>query len=235
MAQLAEITADFATARELELHGHRVTYRTAGSGPVVLLVHGIAGSSEKWGDMAPILAERYTVIAPDLLGHGAVRQAARRLLARRLRERRARPPDRPRPRARHGRRPLARRRHRDAVRLPVPRALRAARRSSRAAASAARCTRCCAPRRCRAPSSSCRCSLASAVLGLGGAAGRIPRAASGCAPARTSPRSPAASRRSPTPRPAGAFLHTVRAVIDPDGQRVSAADRLYLAEHAARR
>ena len=70
MAQLAEITADFATARELELHGHRVTYRTAGSGPVVLLVHGIAGSSEQWGDVAPILAEGYTVVAPDLLGHG---------------------------------------------------------------------------------------------------------------------------------------------------------------------
>src|SRR6478752_9354471 len=70
MAQLAEITADFASARELELHGHRVTYRTAGSGPVVLLVHGIAGSSEQWGDVAPILAEGYTVVAPDLLGHG---------------------------------------------------------------------------------------------------------------------------------------------------------------------
>jgi pimeloyl-ACP methyl ester carboxylesterase len=70
MARLAEITSDFATAREIELHGHRVTYRTAGSGPVVLLVHGIAGSSEQWGDVAPILAEGYTVLAPDLLGHG---------------------------------------------------------------------------------------------------------------------------------------------------------------------
>src|SRR3954454_13748413 len=70
MARLAEITSDFAAAHEIELHGHRVTYRTAGSGPVVLLVHGIAGSSEQWGDVAPILAEGYTVVAPDLLGHG---------------------------------------------------------------------------------------------------------------------------------------------------------------------
>jgi pimeloyl-ACP methyl ester carboxylesterase len=70
MARLAEVDADFATEQELLLHGHRVSYRTAGSGPVVLLVHGIAGNSEQWADVAPILAEDYTVVAPDLLGHG---------------------------------------------------------------------------------------------------------------------------------------------------------------------
>jgi pimeloyl-ACP methyl ester carboxylesterase len=70
MARLAEVTTDFATAHHLVLHGHRVSYRTAGSGPVVLLVHGIAGTSEQWADVAPILAEDYTVVAPDLLGHG---------------------------------------------------------------------------------------------------------------------------------------------------------------------
>jgi pimeloyl-ACP methyl ester carboxylesterase len=52
------------------LHGHRVTYRVAGSGPVVVLVHGIAGTSEQWDQVAPLLAERFTVVAPDLLGHG---------------------------------------------------------------------------------------------------------------------------------------------------------------------
>jgi pimeloyl-ACP methyl ester carboxylesterase len=54
----------------LTLHGHDVTYRTAGSGPVLLLLHGIANSSETWRHVAPRLAERFTVIAPDLLGHG---------------------------------------------------------------------------------------------------------------------------------------------------------------------
>ena len=58
------------TASEVVLHGHRITYRTAGSGPVLLLVHGIAGSSATWDDVLPWLAERYTVVAPDLLGHG---------------------------------------------------------------------------------------------------------------------------------------------------------------------
>jgi pimeloyl-ACP methyl ester carboxylesterase len=70
MARLAEVSTDFSIAREIELHGHHVSYRTAGSGPVVLLVHGIAGTCEQWADVAPILAETHTVIAPDLLGHG---------------------------------------------------------------------------------------------------------------------------------------------------------------------
>ena len=55
---------------ELELHGQRVSYRTAGSGPALLLLHGIANSSETWARVAPLLSERFTVIAPDLLGHG---------------------------------------------------------------------------------------------------------------------------------------------------------------------
>jgi len=58
------------TANELSLHGHRVSYRTGGSGPALLLLHGITNSSETWESVAPRLAERFTVIAPDLLGHG---------------------------------------------------------------------------------------------------------------------------------------------------------------------
>ena len=55
---------------EMTLHGQRVSYRTAGSGPALLLLHGIANSSETWARVAPLLSERFTVIAPDLLGHG---------------------------------------------------------------------------------------------------------------------------------------------------------------------
>jgi pimeloyl-ACP methyl ester carboxylesterase len=55
---------------EMTLHGQRVSYRTAGSGPPLLLLHGIANSSETWARVAPLLSERFTVIAPDLLGHG---------------------------------------------------------------------------------------------------------------------------------------------------------------------
>ena len=56
---------------EVVLHGHRVSYRTAGEGEsVVLLIHGITGSAAQWDQVVPLLAERYTVVAPDLLGHG---------------------------------------------------------------------------------------------------------------------------------------------------------------------
>ena len=54
----------------VKVHGRDVAYRSAGDGPVVVLVHGIAGSSTTWEGVLPRLAEHYTVIAPDLLGHG---------------------------------------------------------------------------------------------------------------------------------------------------------------------
>src|SRR3712207_2204342 len=55
---------------QLDLHGHRAIYRIAGSGPPVVLVHGMVNSSRHWQDVAMRLAERYTVVAPDLIGHG---------------------------------------------------------------------------------------------------------------------------------------------------------------------
>jgi pimeloyl-ACP methyl ester carboxylesterase len=54
----------------IELHGHRVAYRRVGSGPVVLLIHGIAGTSALWDTLVPALARSWTVVAPDLPGHG---------------------------------------------------------------------------------------------------------------------------------------------------------------------
>src|ERR1700730_907467 len=56
--------------RELTIHGHRISYRMGGGGPVIVLVHGITSSAETWNAVAPVLAERFTVVAPDLLGHG---------------------------------------------------------------------------------------------------------------------------------------------------------------------
>src|SRR3954467_12037855 len=55
---------------QIELHGHRVIYRIAGDGPPVVLIHGMVNSSKHWEEVALRLAERYTVVAPDLLGHG---------------------------------------------------------------------------------------------------------------------------------------------------------------------
>lgn len=65
--------------RSILLHGHELVYREAGAPaagepvdgrPVLLLVHGMAGSSATWKAVLPRLGERYHVIAPDLPGHG---------------------------------------------------------------------------------------------------------------------------------------------------------------------
>jgi pimeloyl-ACP methyl ester carboxylesterase len=59
--------------RHIDIHGHRVGYRGGGNpdGPVIVLIHGMAGNSSTWRRVMPALAEHFTVIAPDLLGHGA--------------------------------------------------------------------------------------------------------------------------------------------------------------------
>ena len=57
-------------AWQVELHGHRVIYRIAGNGPPVVLIHGMVNSSRHWEAVALRLATDYTVIAPDLIGHG---------------------------------------------------------------------------------------------------------------------------------------------------------------------
>lgn len=59
-----------SSQQQIELHGHPVTYHRMGAGPAVLLIHGITSSSRTWRTVMPALAEQYTVIAPDLLGHG---------------------------------------------------------------------------------------------------------------------------------------------------------------------
>jgi pimeloyl-ACP methyl ester carboxylesterase len=47
-----------------------VSYLAGGEGPVLVLVHGIASNSGAWRDVLPWLARHFTVVAPDLLGHG---------------------------------------------------------------------------------------------------------------------------------------------------------------------
>jgi pimeloyl-ACP methyl ester carboxylesterase len=55
---------------QVTLHGHEVGFQAAGSGPLLVLLHGITSTSDAWRDVMPRLAERYTVVAPDLIGHG---------------------------------------------------------------------------------------------------------------------------------------------------------------------
>ena len=57
--------------RTMMLHNRPVAYLQEGSGPVLLLIHGMAGSYENWREVIEPLARGHTVVAPDLPGHGA--------------------------------------------------------------------------------------------------------------------------------------------------------------------
>lgn len=57
-------------ARVATVHGRSVGFTEAGEGPVLLLIHGMAGTCESWREVIEPLARNYTVIAPDLPGHG---------------------------------------------------------------------------------------------------------------------------------------------------------------------
>jgi pimeloyl-ACP methyl ester carboxylesterase len=66
-----EETLHMNEVKYLDLHGDRVAYQDAGSGDeALLLIHGMAGSSETWRAVIPQLSKKYRVVAPDLLGHG---------------------------------------------------------------------------------------------------------------------------------------------------------------------
>ena len=74
---MAKRKPNLRTVRELTptleyrtIHGYRRAFRVAGSGPAILLIHGIGDNSTTWSTVQSKLAQRFTVIAPDLLGHG---------------------------------------------------------------------------------------------------------------------------------------------------------------------
>ena len=59
--------------QKLTIHGRELAYREAGAGedkPVILLIHGMAGSSRTWRELIPRLESRFHLLAPDLPGHG---------------------------------------------------------------------------------------------------------------------------------------------------------------------
>jgi magnesium chelatase accessory protein len=58
------------SSRFTEVAGMRWHVQRSGSGPPLLLVHGTGAATHSWRDLAPLLARRFTVLAPDLPGHG---------------------------------------------------------------------------------------------------------------------------------------------------------------------
>jgi pimeloyl-ACP methyl ester carboxylesterase len=57
-------------SRTAEVDGVQLHYLTVGHGPAVILLHGYAETSRMWRPIMPSLAEKFTVIAPDLPGIG---------------------------------------------------------------------------------------------------------------------------------------------------------------------
>jgi pimeloyl-ACP methyl ester carboxylesterase len=58
------------SSRTAQIEGVQLHYLTAGHGPAVILLHGYAETSRMWRPLIPLLAEKFTVIAPDLPGIG---------------------------------------------------------------------------------------------------------------------------------------------------------------------
>ena len=68
--------------RTATLHGHELSYVDSGSGPAVLFIHGLLGSHQNWAHLVDGWTTSHRLLAPDLFGHGGLRQADGRLLAR---------------------------------------------------------------------------------------------------------------------------------------------------------
>jgi pimeloyl-ACP methyl ester carboxylesterase len=71
LSRMPQIDANVARTRTVEVHGRRVSFAEAGKGPLLLLVHGMAGTARNWEAVVEPLAVRNSVLAPDFPGHGA--------------------------------------------------------------------------------------------------------------------------------------------------------------------
>ncbi len=65
-----------ASSRFVRAGGLDWHVQVMGKGPVLLLLHGTGASTHSWRDLAPLLAKRFTVVAPDLPGHGFTGEAS---------------------------------------------------------------------------------------------------------------------------------------------------------------
>lgn len=64
------MTAKIETG-QAQVNGQTIAYSRQGSGPAVLLLHGFPQTQAMWQEVAPMLADRFTVVTADLRGYGA--------------------------------------------------------------------------------------------------------------------------------------------------------------------
>ena len=214
--------------QQASIHGHELAFRTAGSGPVMLLVHGMAGSSSTWLDVMPALVDAFHGRGARDVGPWGFGQAPWRLLVGCSRGHSSRSARGVGTRQYDVGGPVPWWRCRYAVRLPVPRALRTTRAGSSGGLGQ-------------------EVNVLLRGLSLPGAEFLL---AMGCnrwvyAAGTTVVRSLRRLGARPSPEFAdmwdsygsladgetrAVFLQTLRSVVDHAGQRVSATDRLYLTD-----
>ena len=67
---MEQVNATSVELQRITIHGHERAYVKMGEGPVLLLLHGLGCDHTTWLPVIHKLARHFTVIAPDLLGHG---------------------------------------------------------------------------------------------------------------------------------------------------------------------
>lgn len=67
---IAQMGGSTISTRDAEVEGVKLHYLTAGRGPAVILLHGYTETSRMWMPVIPLLAAKFTVVAPDLPGIG---------------------------------------------------------------------------------------------------------------------------------------------------------------------
>src|SRR5207245_10898775 len=70
LAANAEAATEAIASKTAEVNGLKLHYLTSGHGPAVILLHGYTQTSRMWRPIIPLLADKFTVIAPDLPGIG---------------------------------------------------------------------------------------------------------------------------------------------------------------------
>src|ERR1700722_9662404 len=69
-ALAATAYAQDAATKQVEIFGQKIYYLEAGSGPEVILLHGLGGDNGNWRMTLPALASQFHVYAPDQIGFG---------------------------------------------------------------------------------------------------------------------------------------------------------------------
>ncbi len=64
------VWAQAPPSKQVEIFGQKIQYIEAGSGPTVILLHGLGGDKSNWAYTAPVLAKNYHVYVPDQIGFG---------------------------------------------------------------------------------------------------------------------------------------------------------------------